>query len=146
MTHFRPIHVAAAAVCSSILLGMSSGTGPLLEHNSTLPQGRLNVAFPGTSGSDETSAGRGKNNNSFTATAHSGALFATASGSSNRRPTSQPGAASSNSPKLKAPTRSKGHGVSEPDPAALLIATLFGLDMRGYCSERAACRLPPSAR
>jgi hypothetical protein len=153
-------------------LGRSSGTGPLLNLNSTLPQGSVIVAFLETStsretsdshgmgssddsnGGDETSAsdegsagqgngkttsyGNGKNDdqddgnkddndngnnqgqgndNSFTATAHGGALFETAAGSTN------------------------GHGVPEPGTAALLITALFGFAIR-LLPRRAACRLP----
>jgi hypothetical protein len=153
-------------------LGTSSGTGPLLNLNSTLPQGSVIAAFletstsretsdshetsgsdessgsHETSASDERSAGQGNgkttshengknndqddgneddnangnnqghgNNNSFTATAHSGALFETAAGSTN------------------------GHGVPEPGTAALLITALFGFVMR-LLPRRAAWRLP----
>src|SRR5215469_11522821 len=90
MAHFRTIYVgAAAAIGSSILLGMSSGSGRLLKLNSTVPQGRLNVALLDTSGSDET--GRGHDNgkttrhekrentdDNGTPTAHSSVLLATA--------------------------------------------------------------------
>lgn len=163
-------------------LGTSSGTGPLLNLNSTLPQGSVIVAFlengtnretsgshetsgnHTTSGSDESSGshetssgdehsagqGNGKttshgdgnnndqddgneddndngnnkghaNNNWFTATADSGALFEKAAASTN------------------------GHGVPEPGTGALLIAALFGLVMR-VLPRRTACRLPLPTR
>lgn len=159
-------------------LGTSSGTGPLLNLNSTLPQGSVIVAFlengisretngnhetsgnhesgsddesgasHKTSSGDESSAGQGNgkttshgnsnnndqddgqkddddngnnkghaNNNWFTATADSGALFEKAAGGIN------------------------GHGVPEPGTGALLITALFGLVMR-LLPRRAACRLP----
>ena len=163
-------------------LGTSSGTGPLLNLNSTLPQGSVIVAFlengtnretsgshetsgdHTTSGSDESSGshetssgdehsagqGNGKttshgdgnnndqddgqkddndngnnnghaNNNWFTATADSGALFEKAAASTN------------------------GHGVPEPGTGALLIAALFGLVMR-VLPRRTTCRLPLPTR
>ena len=145
-------------------LGTSSGTGPLLNLNSTLPPGSVIVAFletgtsressgsHETSVSDERSAGQGNgkttshgngknddqddankddndegnnkghaNNNWFTATADSGALFAKAAGSTN------------------------GRGVPEPGTGALLITALFGLVMR-LLPRRAACRLPLPTR
>jgi len=164
MPHFRPIHVGAlAAICSTISLGTSSDTGPPFKLDSTLSQGHVVVAFLDTSASDETSDnqgkgknsddyhgmnnnyGRGKNNNSFTATAHGSALFVTtAAGSTNRQPMPQRGADGSNSPKPRSPTTlsSNGHAVAEPDPPALLMMALFGLGMKGYCSERVACRVP----
>ena len=158
-------------------LGTSSGTGPLLNLNSTLPQGSVIVAYlengtsrdtsgnhetsgsddessgsQGTSSGDEHSAGQGNgkttshgngdnndqddgqkddndngnnkghaNNNWFTATADSGALFEKAAGGIN------------------------GHGVPEPGTGALLITALFGLVMR-LLPRRAACRLPLPTR
>ena len=158
-------------------LGTSSGTGPLLNLNSTLPQGSVIVAYlengtsrdtsgnhetsgsddessgsHETSVSDERSAGQGNgkttshgngdnndqddgqkddndngnnkghaNNNWFTATADSGALFEKAAGGIN------------------------GHGVPEPGTGALLITALFGVVMR-LLPRRAACRLPLPTR
>jgi len=167
MPHFRPIHVGVlAAICSSISIGMSSGTGTPLKLDSTPPPGRVIVA------SDENNAraengggressdshgkskntnhdhgmnddyGRGVNNNSFTATAHGSVPFARTAAGTNREPIPQGGAGGSNSLKPRARANSSnGHAVSEQEPPALLMMALFGLGMKGYCSERAACRV-----
>src|SRR5262245_60959630 len=94
--------------------------------------------------------GRGKGNNSFTATAQgSGPSGATAT-STNWKLIPAHGAGGSNSPKPKTPTTvgRNDHGVPDAEAAALLMTALFGLGMEGYCSQRAACRVParPSGR
>jgi len=147
-------------------LGTSSGTGPLLKLNSTLPPGSVVVAFLETStghassdshqltrADDEMSdsdhgnnnaqgndddQGKGKNGNSFTATANSSALFEMAASGSNGQPGAQPGAGGSGN------VSSGGRGVPEPGTATLLLTALLGFGMR-LLPWRTASRLmvPP---
>ena len=160
MPHFRLMHVGVlAAICSSISIGMSSGTGTPLKLDSTRPPGPVivasdeNNARAETGGGHESSDSHGKskntnhdhgmNNNSFTATAHGSVPFARTAAGTNREPIPQGGAGGSNSLKPRTPANSSnGHAVSEQEPPALLMMALFGLGMKGYCSERAACRVP----
>ena len=130
MPHFRPTYVGAvAAICSSILLGMLGGSP--LKPDATLPHGPVNVGFLGANASGEKKA-------------------SVETSGTNWKPLPQHGAGRSNSLKPKTPDTvgRNEHGVPDPEAAALLMTALFGLGMEGYCSQRAACRVPlrPSGR
>jgi PEP-CTERM motif-containing protein len=125
-------------------LATSSGTGPLLDLGSTLPQGSVIVAFLES----------GSNGKSFTATANGSALFAgTAAGSTSQPGNGQTGSGQSGNGQTgnDQPTNgppgtvgSTGHGVPEPSTDALLVAALLGFGVR-LLRRRTLQPLPLSA-